>query len=85
MILLKVCKVILKRERIVSGTEKGLLEEEEGEGGGEWRVRRDKEGRRERGGMEREESREKIRGNVCWCILILRCTSKRHTPEKFCW
>jgi hypothetical protein len=60
MILLKVCKVILKRERIVSGTEKGLLEEEEGERGGEWRgARRDKEGRRERGGMEREESREK--------------------------
>ena len=22
-----------------------------------------------------------IRVNVCWCILILRRTSKRHTPE----
>jgi hypothetical protein len=43
-------------------------------------------GRRERGGMEREESGEKnISVNVCWCILILRCTSKGHTPEKFCW
>ena len=63
MILLKVCKVILKQERIVSGTEKGLLEEEEGERGGEWRgVRRDKEGRRERGGMERERRAEKKLG-----------------------
>jgi hypothetical protein len=45
------------------------------------------------GGKERELGEEwrgerrknNIRVNVCWCILILRCTSKRHTPAKFCW
>jgi hypothetical protein len=45
------------------------MESEEGQGG---------EG-------ERGERRKNIRVNVCWCILILRCTSKIHTPAKFCW
>ena len=59
------------------------MESEEGEEG-EWRVRRDREG----GGggwLEGEESGEKKyidRVHVCWCILILRCTSKRHTHQQ---
>jgi hypothetical protein len=40
-------------------------------------------GRRERG--ERRAEKKYFRVNVCWCILILRCTSKRHTSAKFCW
>ena len=53
-------------------------------------MRREKGGNRGRGELRRERGGNRVRGergknisvNVCWCILILRCTCKRPAPSK---